>query len=194
MSTGQLFLPGISMRLLPPPLCDRAAFRQLATVDVASNCIVALPLGIFMWLLQLQSLILDRNKITAFPFCLFLRTHVVIHDAPPAPPTPNSAANLTAYPFARPLKISCQHNPLKDPFTRIARGDAAGAFTDSPSHSNAIIITTTIVITRVASVAALAAAGVRSAVGDGALGHIKPGIAGAAGAAMTPLFKTANLL
>jgi hypothetical protein len=126
MSSGQLVLQGIGMRVLPPPLCDRAMFRQLASVDVSSNCIVALPLGIFMWLLQLQSLILDRNKITAFPFCLFLRTHVVVHDAPPAPPSATSSANITAYPFARPLKISCQHNPLKDPFARMARGDSAG--------------------------------------------------------------------
>ncbi len=125
-STGHLALQGIGMRVLPPPLCDRSAFRQLVSVDLASNCITALPLGIFMWLLQLQSLILDRNKITSFPFCLFLKTHVVIHDAPPAPPSAHSAANLTAFPCARPLKISCQHNPLKDPFVRMARGDAAG--------------------------------------------------------------------
>jgi hypothetical protein len=125
-STGHLALQGIGMRVLPPPLCDRSAFRQLVSIDLASNCITALPLGIFMWLLQLQSLILDRNKITSFPFCLFLKTHVVIHDAPPAPPSAHSAANLTAFPCARPLKISCQHNPLKDPFVRMARGDAAG--------------------------------------------------------------------
>lgn len=125
-STGHLALQGIGMRVLPPPLCDRSAFRQLVSVDLASNCITALPLGIFMWLLQLQSLILDRNKITSFPFCLFLKTHVIIHDAPPAPPSAHSAANLTAFPCARPLKISCQHNPLKDPFVRMARGDAAG--------------------------------------------------------------------
>ncbi len=116
------------MRVVPPPLCDRANFRQLLTVDVASNSISALPFGIFMWLLQLQNMILDHNKLTAFPFCLFLRTHVVIHDAPPSPLHPHSLANLTAFPFARPLKISCQHNPLKDPFVRMARGDAAGLF------------------------------------------------------------------
>jgi hypothetical protein len=124
-SAGHLVLPGIGMRVLPPPLCDRAGFRQLVTVDVGANSIVALPLGLFMWLLQLQTLVLDRNKITAFPFCLFLRTHVVIHDAPPIPPSAGSSANLTAFPFARPLRISCQHNPLKDPFSRIARADAA---------------------------------------------------------------------
>ena len=88
------------MRLLPPPLCDRAMFRQLTSVDVSSNCSVALPLGIFMWLLQLQSLILDRNKITAFPFCLFLRTHVVVHDAPPAPPSA----------ITRPLQSTVSHS------------------------------------------------------------------------------------
>ena len=128
-SSGHLVLQGIGMRVLPPPLCDRASFRQLATVDVSRNSITALPLGIFMWLLQLQNLILDQNKITAFPFCLFLRTHVVIHDSPPQPPAANSSANLTAFPFARPLRISCQYNPLKDPFGRMARGDAAGSFT-----------------------------------------------------------------
>lgn len=125
-SSGHLVLQGIGMRVLPPPLCDRANFRQLVTIDVASNSITALPFGIFMWLLQLQNMILDHNNITAFPFCLLLRTHVVIHDAPPSPPPPNSLANITAFPFARPLKISCQHNPLKDPFVRMARGDAAG--------------------------------------------------------------------
>ena len=69
-SSGHLVLQGIGMRVVPPPLCDRANFRQLLTVDVASNSITALPFGIFMWLLQLQNMILDHNNITAFPFCL----------------------------------------------------------------------------------------------------------------------------
>jgi hypothetical protein len=134
-STGQLVLQGMGMRVLPPPLYDRASFRQLVSMDLASNCITALPLGMFMWLLQLQSLTLDHNKITSFPFCLLLKTHVVIYDAPPQPPLPHSSANLTAFPFARPLKISCQHNPLSDPFVRMARGDAAGPFARPRSKS-----------------------------------------------------------
>jgi hypothetical protein len=126
LTSGNLVLNGIGMLVLPPPLLDRISFRQLMAIDFGSNSITALPLGIFMWLMQLESLSLDRNNIATFPFCIFLRSHVVVHNSIPPPPLAISHANLNAFPFARPLKISCQHNPLTDPFLRMASGDAAG--------------------------------------------------------------------